>query len=85
MFEVRLPWLTTRLLALLVVVSLVLGGGALWWQQSRPQFPIAALTDISDGVGNDDAAALAGFARVTEPRDFRFPADHGPHPEYQTE
>ncbi len=25
MFEVRLPWLTTRLLTLLVVVSLVLG------------------------------------------------------------
>lgn len=27
----------------------------------------------------------AGFARVTEPRPFAFPADMGAHPEYQTE
>ncbi len=27
----------------------------------------------------------AGFARVTEPRPFRFPDDMGPHPQYQTE
>ena len=26
-----------------------------------------------------------GFARATEPRDFRFPADHGSHPEFRTE
>lgn len=26
-----------------------------------------------------------GFARVTGPRDFIFPADHGPHPNYRTE
>jgi predicted secreted hydrolase len=30
-------------------------------------------------------ADLSGFARVTEPRPFVFPADHGPHLEYQTE
>lgn len=27
----------------------------------------------------------SGFARALAPRSFRFPADHGPHPEYQTE
>jgi predicted secreted hydrolase len=27
----------------------------------------------------------AGFARALAPRDFHFPADHGPHPEFQTE
>ncbi len=32
---------------------------------------------------NTDAAA--GFARVTAPRPFTFPADHGAHPAYQTE
>ncbi len=28
---------------------------------------------------------LSGYARAFEPRPFVFPADHGPHPEYQTE
>ena len=27
----------------------------------------------------------AGYARATEPREFRFPEDHGPHPEFRTE
>lgn len=27
----------------------------------------------------------AGFARATVPRDFRFPDDHGPHPEFRHE
>ena len=41
-----------------------------------------------DGI--DAAAALggapeAGFARATQPRRFRFPADHGPHPAYRNE
>lgn len=26
-----------------------------------------------------------GYARAVEPREFRFPADHGPHPELRTE
>src|SRR5262249_38093938 len=26
-----------------------------------------------------------GYARATEPRDFAFPEDHGPHPGYRTE
>jgi predicted secreted hydrolase len=28
---------------------------------------------------------ISGFARATGPRAFVFPADHGPHPDYQTE
>lgn len=31
------------------------------------------------------AAPIAGFKRVTEPRVFTFPEDHGPHLDYQTE
>jgi predicted secreted hydrolase len=30
-------------------------------------------------------SADPGFARATEPRELRFPADHGGHPEFQTE
>lgn len=32
-------------------------------------------------AGADDA----GFARADRPREFRFPADHGPHPGFRTE
>ena len=28
---------------------------------------------------------LQGYARVLEDRDFVFPADHGPHPEFRNE
>jgi predicted secreted hydrolase len=30
-------------------------------------------------------AADAGYAKAVEPREFAFPADHGPHPEYRNE
>jgi len=29
--------------------------------------------------------STAGYARAIEPREFRFPEDHGPHPEFRTE
>ena len=46
------------------------------------------------GPKNDDELSLnsllggegdQGFARAIDPRSFRFPDDHGPHPEFQTE
>ena len=40
-----------------------------------------ALT-IAHALGEDDDS---GFLRVTEPRPFTFPHDHGPHPQYKTE
>ena len=33
---------------------------------------------LSDG-------GLEGYAKATEPRDFRFPEDHGPHPDFRNE
>ncbi len=86
MFNVHLYRLYTKQRALvLVILVAVLSGGVLWWQQSRPPVPITAGVGIGDVLGSDDVAALAGFDRVTEPRDFNFPVDHGPHTEYQTE
>ncbi|MEM1202835.1 MAG: lipocalin-like domain-containing protein [Acidobacteriota bacterium] len=32
-----------------------------------------------------DQSSVEGFARAVEPREFLFPEDHGPHPDYQTE
>jgi predicted secreted hydrolase len=40
----------------------------------------ASLT-VADALGGD----TAGFRRVTGPRPFSFPADHGAHPGYRTE
>lgn len=49
-------------------------------QQSGDLLPGSSrLSDLlSDG-------GLEGYARATEPRDFRFPEDHGPHPEFRNE
>lgn len=37
---------------------------------------------VSRALGGE---AAAGYARAFEPRPFRFPEDHGPHPEFRTE
>lgn len=37
---------------------------------------------LRDLLGEDGST---GFARAVEPRDFHFPADHGPHPAYRSE
>lgn len=45
-------------------------------------------TDRADGIDAASAlggAAEAGYARAEGPREFRFPADHGPHPAYRNE
>lgn len=41
---------------------------------------------VTAGVlGGAVVADTSGFARVTGPQDLTFPADYGPHPDYQTE
>lgn len=37
---------------------------------------------VTDILGDDD---LSGYARAYLPREFSFPADHGPHPDYKHE
>ncbi len=36
-------------------------------------------------VANAMSGSTEGYARAVEPRDFHFPEDHGPHPEFRTE
>lgn len=48
----------------------------------REREPRAALSVPEAMSGAGDAE---GYLRATEPRDFAFPADHGPHPGYRTE
>jgi len=64
----------------LVVVAAMLAGGC----DSAPNEPAA--DDSSNvttflGSAEDDAR----YARADAPREFRFPADHGAHPDYRTE
>ncbi|MHB1194403.1 MAG: lipocalin-like domain-containing protein [Longimicrobiales bacterium] len=46
-----------------------------------PRLPDARLS-LEKTLGGADTA---GFARAVEPRDFVFPADHGPHPGFRNE
>lgn len=48
----------------------------------RPKAPLSAGLSVAAALSGADTA---GFARAVEPRAFRFPEDHGPHPEFRTE
>ncbi len=49
--------------------------------RDHPAPPRAALS-IADTLRGTETA---GYARALAPREFHFPADHGPHPEFRTE
>jgi predicted secreted hydrolase len=49
---------------------------------TTPATPPAAQSSAVQSAGG---IATAGFARATAPREFVFPQDHGPHPEYAIE
>ena len=65
---------TAVVLALGWVLAVVLDGGR--------SGPVRASLDAASLLGGGDAE---GYARATNPRAFRFPEDHGPHPEFRTE
>ncbi len=60
-------------------------GLALWWGQRKAPGRLSQAVRpglaVRDVLGGDSA----GFARAERPRAFRFPEDHGPHPEYRSE
>jgi len=61
--------------ALILLLVLALSG-------CEPPAPAPQGLRVSELLGG---ASVAGFARATEIRRFRFPADHGPHPAYRNE
>ena len=71
----RTPLLILAVLALLAALS----AGA--YQFSREDDAITASLAVSDAMSAD----TAGYARATDVPAFRFPEDHGPHPDYKTE
>src|SRR6266496_6427122 len=67
--------------ALIGLVLLILVGIAAFFYWRSLQTPPLA-TEI---VALQSTQGSEGFARVTEARVMKFPDDHGPHPDYQTE
>jgi predicted secreted hydrolase len=63
------------------LLSLLVGVPLLLWQREEPQIG-ARLVALADGAPGDQAA---GYLRAEGPADLEFPADHGPHLDYQTE
>ena len=51
---------------------------------ARPEQPLNPRASLSV-AGALRASSDEGYARAIEPREFHFPADHGPHPEFRTE
>ena len=70
-----------RILVGFGLAALLVGILALFLQSDEPQAQ-ARLVALADEATEYQPA---GYLRVKEPRDLLFPADHGPHPDYQTE
>ena len=68
------------LIGLGFAVALAVGG----WFLFRAQTPTQARSTVI-GLVPEGAAPSPDFARAYTQRDFVFPQDHGPHPDFQTE
>jgi predicted secreted hydrolase len=69
---------TARWLGPLLLLILIAAAAWLWQGRDQPQVQARV-------QGLALATDAEGFARVTGPRPLSFPADYGPHPDYQTE
>lgn len=69
--------------ALLGLFALVagLGLGAYWLTTRSGDDGFRTSVTVADALGSD----TTGYRRATEGRDFAFPEDHGPHPDYKNE
>ena len=69
-------------LAALCAAALLASGLFLWRTLAPRPAPSSPTASVTALLGGEDPG---GFARATAPREFRFPADHGPHPEFRHE
>lgn len=65
---------------LLCIVSLFLLAGIVISCSDNNDF--SQTSNVAQSLSGND---IAGFARAEAPREFKFPEDFGPHPEFQTE
>lgn len=68
-----------RILLVLILCGILAFTGLLYWRS------IQAPSVANEIVALQSTQNTAGFARADHARDFKFPEDHGPHPDYQTE
>ena len=64
-----------------LIVFAILGGGVYALDLNRRHVEVSASLSVAEAVNSGGE----GFRRVTEPREFHFPEDHGPHPDYALE
>ncbi|WP_456425109.1 lipocalin-like domain-containing protein [Rhodocaloribacter sp.] len=69
-----------RSLFVIVAVLIALAAGALWLGEGEE-----AQVRVSVAVAEAMASDTAGYARADAVRPFRFPDDHGPHPDFKNE
>ncbi len=70
-----------RAAAITFVGILLVAAGLLYWSQPGQAGVTGRISAVAAASGDADPR----WKRVTEPRPFAFPPDHGPHEEYQTE
>jgi predicted secreted hydrolase len=70
-----------RIISLITLLVLLAGTACVSSEQDKGATGDGARS-IAQALRNGSAS---GFARAQAPREFVFPADHGPHPEYQHE
>ncbi len=66
------------LLTALLLIAPLMG----WWLHSRQPPEATESFSVGEALGG---IPDQGFKRATEPREFRFPQDHGPHPGFRNE
>ena len=67
------------------VVLGALGAGAAWVSREAAPAPEGSATiKVSEALGARGGTS-EGYTRALAPRDFHFPEDHGPHPDFRTE
>jgi predicted secreted hydrolase len=68
--------------SVILIVILVIGGALFGASQLQGRTQSSYSADVVAALSSGDTT---GFARATTVREFKFPVDHGAHPEYQTE
>ncbi|MCU0642870.1 MAG: carotenoid 1,2-hydratase [bacterium] len=67
---------------IIFILFLLLSGSLYLLVKKNDTREIKSTITIADAMANRSSE---GFERAIEKREFRFPHDHGPHPEFQTE
>ncbi len=73
----------SKLLLQVSLLCLLMFSGVIWQKLQSP--PVASDPErlsVAETLGGEQ---MSGFARAIGPREFQFPEDHGPHPEFKTE